>query len=153
MTSRNPRSNSTGDVQQATAWTPLNILADLPRKQLELMTRSATAVYRGSEAMRKIQQQAAHRASAHHEEAAEKLRGHCDLSEVFAIQADLLRFNLQEAASYWRQLASTALKVQVEMVGSAGEVLDTGSEPSLEALQQAFAASLRGSADATAARH
>lgn len=147
MSSRNTRS---ADDSQAAAWTPLNILADLPRKQLELMTRSATVVYRGSEALRKVQQQAAHRASAHHEEAAQKLRGPCDLSDVWAIQADLLRFNIQEAAHYWQQLASTALKVQVDLVGSAGETLDTGTEPSLEALQQAFAASLEGSPNAAA---
>jgi hypothetical protein len=149
MSSRHSRSTS-GNA--AGAWTPLNILADLPRKQLELATRSATAVYRGAEALQKIQQQAAHRASVHHQEAAEKLRGQHDLGEVLAIQADLLRFNLQEAAQYWQQLASTALKVQVDLVGSAGEALDTGSEPSLEALQQAFAASLGGTAEA-AARH
>lgn len=151
MNPRNSRSTSVDDAQAA-AWTPLNILADLPRKQLELMTRSATAVFRGSEALRKFQQQAAHRASVHHEEATEKLRGPCDLSEVWAIQADLLRFNMQEAAHYWQQLASTALKVQVDLVGSAGEALDTGSEPSLKALQQSFAASLDGSTEATA-RH
>ncbi|NPC54099.1 phasin family protein [Caenimonas soli] len=128
------------------------MLTDLPRKQLELVTRSATAVYRGSETLRKIQLQAAHRASVHHEEAAEKLRGPCDLGEIMAIQADLLRFNVQEAVHYWQQLASAALKTQVDLVGSAGRALDTGAEPSLEALQQAFAASLDGSAE-SAARH
>lgn len=142
MPSRNTRSASD---RQAAAWTPLNILTDLPRKQLELVARCATAVYRGSEALQKAQQQAAHRASIHHEEATEKLRGPCDPSDVWAIQADLLRFNMQEATQYWQQLASTALKVQTELVGSAGEMLDTGSEPSLQALQQAFAASLDGS--------
>jgi hypothetical protein len=151
MSSRNSRATA-GDDPQAAAWTPFNILADLPRRQLELMTRSATAVYRGSEALRKIQQQSAHRASVHHEEAAEKLRGQHDFGEVMAIQADLLRFNLQEAADYWQQLASAALKTQVDLVGSAGQALDTGSEPSLESLQQAFAASLDGSTE-SAARH
>ncbi len=152
MTSRNSPSSSADDAQAA-AWTPMNILADLPRKQLELMARSATAVFRGSEAMRKVQQQAAHRATLHHEEAAQKLHGPCDISEVWAVQLDLLRFNMQEAAQYWQQLASTALKVQVEMVGSAGEALDTGAEPSLEALQQAFAASLDGGPAKTATTH
>lgn len=151
MTSSNTRSTSADDAQ-ATAWTPMNMLADLPRKQLELLTRSTTALLRGSEAMRKVQQQVAHRALLHHEEATEKLHGPCDLGEVWAVQLDLLRFNVQEAAQYWQQLAGAALKVQVEMVGSAGEALDTGSEPSLEALQQAFAASLDGGAQATA-RH
>lgn len=151
MTSRNTRSASADDAQ-ATAWAPMNILTDLPRKQLELLTRSTTALLRGSEAMRKVQQQAAHRSLLHHEEATEKLHGPCDLGEVWAVQLDLLRFNMQEAAQYWQQVASAALKVQVEMVGSAGEALDTGSEPSLEALQQAFAASLDSGAQATA-RH
>lgn len=149
MTSRNSRTTSAGDTH-AGAWTPLNILADLPRRQLDLLARSATAVFRGSEAMRKVQQQAAHRAALHHEEAVEKLHGPCELSEVWAIQMDLLRFNMQEAAQYWQQLASTAMKVQVEIVGSAGEALDTGAEPSLEALQQAFAASLDAGGDAKA---
>lgn len=147
MSSRNARS---ADDAQAAAWSPLNILADLPRKQLELMARSATVAYRGSETLRKVQQQAAHRASVHHEEVAQKLRAPCDLSDVWAIQADLLRFNMQEAAHYWQQMASTALKIQVDLVGSAGEALDTGTEPSLEALQQAFAASLDGSPNASA---
>lgn len=150
MSSRNPRSSSADESQAA--WTALNVLADLPRKQLELMTRSATAVFRSSEAMRKIQQQAAHRAALHHEEVTEKLRGQLDFGEVVAIQADLLRFSMQEAAHYWQQLAGTALKMQVDLVGSAGEALETGSEPSLEALQQAFAASLDGATEATA-RH
>lgn len=148
MTSRNSRSTSDDDDAQAAAWTPMNILADLPRKQLELMARSATAVFRGSEAMRKV-----HRATLHHEEAAQKLHGPCDISEVWAVQLDLLRFNMQEAAQYWQQLASTALKVQVEMVGSAGEALDTGAEPSLQALQRAFAASLDGDGAKAATTH
>lgn len=147
MSSRNTRS---AEDTQAAAWSPLNILADLPRKQLELMARSATVAYQGSETLRKVQQQAAHRASVHHEEVAQKLRGPCDLSDVWAIQADLLRFNVQEAAHYWQQLASAALKIQVDLVGSAGEALDSGTEPSLEALQQAFAASLDGSPNASA---
>jgi hypothetical protein len=152
MTSRNSRSTSADDAQAA-AWMPMNVLTDLPRRQLELMARCATAVFRGSEAMQKVQQQAAHRASLHHEEAAQKLHGPSDLGEVWAVQLDLLRFNMQEAAQYWQQLASTALKVQVEMVGSAGEALDTGAEPSLEALQRAFAASLDGGAAKAATTH
>lgn len=151
MSSRTTRSSST-DETQAAALAPVNMLADLPRRQLELLARSATAAYRGSEALRKTQQQAAHRALAHHEEIAEKLRGQCDFNDVLAIHAELFRFNLQEAAQYWQQLASTVLKTQVEMVGSAGEMLGAGPEPSLEALQQAFAASLDDTADATA-RH
>jgi hypothetical protein len=151
MTAKNPRTSSAGDTGNAVP-APLNLLADLPRKQLALATQSASAMFRGSEAVQKIQQQAAHRASLHHEEVTERLRAPCDFNDLLAIQADLLRFNLQEAAQYWQQLTSAALKIQADMVSTTGEVLDvSGADPTLDSLQRAFAASLNGGAAATAA--
>lgn len=141
---RQPASDQPGGALLA----PLSAMADLPRRQLALMTESATAVLRGSEALRKLQQESAHRALAQHEEAAERLRGQVDFNELLTIQAELLRFNLQEAAQYWQQLTTTALKMQAEMVSSAGEVLDSGEEPTLDALQRAFEASLSSGAAA-----
>ncbi len=38
------------------------------------------------------------------------------------------------------------LKLQSEMISGAGQVLDPGTEPTLDALQRAFAATLNGSA-------
>ena len=151
MTSRNSRSSSDDDAQ-AGAWAPMNVFADLPRRQLEMMSRTAAALYRGSEAMRKIQQQAAHRASAQHDQAAERLRTSSEFGDLLAVQAELLRFGLQESAQYWQQLATTAMKVQAEMAGSAGQALDTG-EPSLESLQKAFAQSLDESGKEEAPQH
>lgn len=63
-----------------------------------------------------------------------------------AIQAELLRVNLQESAQYWQQLATAVLKVQSEMISGTGQVLDPGAEPTLDALQHALAATLNGSA-------
>lgn len=149
MSTRNSRSNATDETSNAVL-APLNLMADLPRRQLALATQSASAVFRASEAMRKMQQQAAHRAMVQHEEAAERLRGACDFNELMTIQAELLRFNMQEAAQYWQQLTTAALKVQADMVSSAGQVMDaSGAEPTLDSLQRAFAASLDGQAAAT----
>jgi len=148
MASKNSRAVASDEPANAVL-APLNILADLPRKQMALMTRSATAVLRGSEALRNIQQQAAHRALTHNEEAAERLRGRVDFNELLAIQAEMLRFNMQETAQFWQQLTTAALKVQADMVSSAGEALETG-EPTLDSLQRAFAASLNGETAATA---
>jgi hypothetical protein len=145
MTARSSRSASTGD-SGTDASSSMNLVTDLPRRQLAMMSQSASALYRGSETVRQIQQQAAQRASQHHQEAAEKLRESRDFGEVMAIQTELLRVNLQESAQYWQQLATAVLKVQSEMISGAGQVLDPGAEPTLDALQRAFAATLNGSA-------
>ena len=147
-TSRNPNTDGVAGAVLA----PLNFLADLPRQQMALMTQSAATLLRASEAVRKVQQQAAHRASAQHLEAAERLRAPCEFNELLAIQGELLRFNLQEATQYWQQIAGAALKAQLDLAGTAGEALGAGSEPTLDALQKAFAASLDGGAS-TAATH
>ena len=130
---------------------PINLVTDLPRRQLAMLSQSASTLYRGSEALRQIQRQAAERASRQHLEVAEKLRDSRDFGEVMAIQTELLRFNLQESAQYWQQLATAVLKLQSEMVRGAGQVPDPGSEPTLDALQRAFADTLNGSASEAAA--
>lgn len=142
---RSTTSPETGNAMLA----PMNYLADLPRKQLALMTQSTSALFRGSEAMRKIQQQTAHRAAAHQDEVRERLRSPCDLAELLSIQGELMRFNLQEAAQYWQQLTDAALKVQADLVSRVAE--DAQGEPTLDSLQRAFQASLSAGAGATAA--
>ncbi|MEO8656520.1 MAG: phasin family protein [Ramlibacter sp.] len=129
---------------------PINLVTDLPRRQLAMLSQSASTLYRGSEALRQIQQQAAERASRQHQEAAEKLRDSRDFGEVMAIQTELLRFNLQESAQYWQQLATAVLKLQSEMISGTRQVLDPGSDPTLDALQRAFADTLNSSASAAA---
>jgi hypothetical protein len=148
--SSSSRGSSARDTESTAA--PLNMLADLPRRQLALMTQSASAMFRGSEAMRKIQQQAAQRATEHTEEVAQRLRGQCDFNDLLAIQADLVRFNMQEAAQYWQQLAMAGMKLQADMVSRAGQVaLDGAGEPTLDSLQRAFEATLNGAGASSAA--
>lgn len=150
MTSKTRSSTSSTSTDTGNAMlAPMNYLADLPRKQLALMTQSASALFRGSEAMRKIQQQAAHRAAAHQDEMRERLRTPCDLSELLSIQGELMRLNLQEAAQYWQQLTDAALKVQADVVSRVAE--DAQAEPTLDSLQRAFQASLSAGAGSSAA--
>jgi hypothetical protein len=71
-----------------------------------------------------------------------------------AIQTELLRFNVQEAAQYWQQIATAAFKAQADLVGTAGQALEaSGDEPTLDSLQRAFEASLNGSASTAGASH
>jgi len=110
---------NSGNVQ--TLW---DFLADMSRQQLAAATESASAIYRGSENLRRIQQETAHEASVRHGEAAEKLFGHCQPSELLAIQSELLRDDLQSAGQYWQQLAVAAMQTQKEMMTGMSRMLN-----------------------------
>ncbi len=155
MSTRNSRStleSATGNADDDVS-SPMKMMTDLPRRQLAMLSQSASAWYRGSETVRQIQLQSAQRASQQHQQAAERLRGSRDFGELMSIQTDLLRFNLQESANYWQQMASALLQVQSEMISGAGEVLDPATEPTLDALQRAFAETLNGGTSPEATAH
>jgi hypothetical protein len=105
---------------------PQNFLADLGRQQLVAATDAACAMFRGSEAMRAIQQQAAHEASLRHQAAAQKLHSGCAPADLLAIQSDLLRFDMQGATQNWQQITTAALQSQIEMMASASHLLANG---------------------------
>lgn len=132
----------------AADFAPWNLLANLGRLQFALMADSASAMFRGAEAIRKVQQQAAHQASAHHEAAAQKLRDPREPAELLAIESDLLRFDMQEAAHYWQQIATAMMKAQLEMMGCTSHLLGSsagdGFKPAIEAWQASLSASLDG---------
>lgn len=119
-----------------------HFFADLGRHQLALVVESTSVLCRGSEALRKIQQEAAHEASAFHASAMQKLCAPCEPADLMAIQSELLRFSLQSAGQYWQQIAAQAMQTQVEMMSSVNHVSetekDTGMKSPLEALQAAM---------------
>ena len=118
---------------------PPNFLSELGRHQLALAVDGTTALCRGSEALRKIQQDAAHEASVFHEETAQRLFVSCQPAELVAIQSELLRFTMQSAGKYWQQIAASAMQTQVEMIKSVTHVLerekDTGTKSPMQVLQ------------------
>lgn len=91
---------------------------DLPRQQLAATAHACCAVFRGFEAIRRVQQKTAHQALAHHQVIAEKLREPCNPMDLVAMQAEMMRFDLQGATAYWQQLASAMLEMQRELMGS-----------------------------------
>lgn len=121
---------------------PWNFLTDLGRQQLAVATETACAMFRGNEAMRKIQQQAAHHASVRHQTAAQKLRGACEPADLLAIESELLRFDLQDAAHYWQQLTAAALQAQIEMMTSASHIFDSEAGGSVKTALEAFQAAI-----------
>jgi len=110
----------------------LDFFTDFSRQQMAVATEASCALLRGFEAMRRIQQEAAHAARARHEAAAGKLHGACTASDLLAMQASLLQADWQSANRYWQDLAGAALEMQVEMMGCASHLVD--SESALEAV-------------------
>lgn len=149
MATKSSRQASASD-SAASMLSPLNMISDVTRQQLRLMTEAATAVLGSSEALGEIQQQAVHQASVRHQAAAETLRGDVEPMDVLALQSDLLRQDMQDAAQYWAQLASTAMKSQLDMMGRMTEMFQTGSQGGLttamDAWRTAVAASTNGAA-------
>jgi hypothetical protein len=116
----------------ATAAAPWNFIADLGRQQMSVAADASCALFRGFEAIRKIQQQAAHTAAQRHEAVAQRLHGGCAPADLMAIQSELLSSDLKGATQYWQDLAATAMEMQTEMMGCASHLVD--SESALEAV-------------------
>lgn len=129
-------------ASQNTGAPPWNLLADFSRQQLILWTESACALLRGSETIRNIQQQTAHDASLRHEDAVRKLRDQDEPSAYLAIQADLLRANLQAAAQYWQQIASAIIKTQIDIAACNSQLMQTVPESSLKPALAAWQSAL-----------
>lgn len=137
MTAKNQRTVAAREAAVAAPAT-FELLTELGRQQLAIAAEGACALFRGSENMRRIQQQAAHQACSHYEAAAQKLRDTPDAAGLMAIPSELLRFDLQEASQYWQQLAETALKTQIDLMGTAGQMLSTGASSGLKPALQAW---------------
>lgn len=121
---------------------PWNFLSELSRQQLAMATESASAIFRGNEILRKIQQETAHEASIRHAKAAQKLFSHCEPAELLSIQSELLRTDLQTASHYWEQLAKATLQAQREMMASMSHLLDSESGSGMNSAMQALQAAI-----------
>jgi hypothetical protein len=118
------------------------LFADFNREQLAVFTEIASTLFRNGEAMRKIQQQAAHQASLRHEAATKKLRANCTPTDLLGIQSDLLRFDAAEASQYWLQLAATAQQAQAEIMTCTSHMPDSPLSNNLQSTLNAFQATL-----------
>lgn len=124
---------------------PWNLLSELGRQQLAIVTESASAMYRGSEALHKIQQETAHEAAMRHAQAAQKLFSPCQPADLLTIQSELLCTDMESAGQYWQQLAAATMHTQREMMASMSHLLDsnpsgTGLKSAMEAFQAAIPA-------------
>jgi hypothetical protein len=114
------RSTSSTTTAPAAGFDALGAVTDLPRRQMALASYSATAWLRGVQELQRVQVESSQRA-------------------------------FHEAVRYWQELANAALKLQADVVSSAGEAVAQGaSEPTFDAFQRAFDATLGGSTGTSA---
>jgi predicted RNase H-like nuclease len=127
-----------------------DFFGDLGRQQLALSMQSACAMFRGSQAVRHIQEQAAHHALVQHEKVLKKLSSNAENTDLMAIQSDLLHFDMSNALRYWQDLGQTAMKTQAEMMSCATQILnstqDNGMKATMDKWQAMLTASLNGPA-------
>lgn len=131
--------------------------SDLPRQQLAATAQACCAVFRGFEAIRRVQQKTAHQALAHHQAIAGKLKEPCQPLDLLALQAEMVRFDLQGATTYWQQVASAVLEMQRELVGGAASAAQSeaqqlsGGTPGSLATLNPFAFTVNGGQHAATA--
>lgn len=89
------------------------------RQRMAATARASCALFRGFEVIRRIQHKTAQQALAHRQVIAEKLKDPCHPVDLLALQAEVLRFDLQGAALYWQQLGAAVLDMQREILASA----------------------------------
>jgi hypothetical protein len=135
----------------------LNATLDLPRQQMALATESACAMFQGFEALRHIQEKAAHDALTHYSNAAQRLREARNPAQLLEIQADLMRFDVDGAAHYWQQIGVVAMDMQNELIGRFDHLVEDGGMPpaaasvdGMRALANSWMTFFKGNADAKA---
>jgi hypothetical protein len=96
------------------------------KQQLAWSIDLATAMFKGAEAMRRAQLNAAHLARVRHENAAERLLDARDLAGLMALQAELLRFDMAGATRYWQELFDLSWRTGTEMLTCASRALEAG---------------------------
>jgi hypothetical protein len=126
-TRRTPQANARAAPAAALPETAWNAASDLPRQQMTLAAESACAMFRGFEAMRRIQERAAHEALEHYSRAVEQIRHTDEPNLLMEIQAELLRFDLEGATQYWQQLGAAAVDMQRELIGCCAHMVDNGT--------------------------
>jgi hypothetical protein len=109
----------------ANASQPWNILGAAGQQQVAVATECATELFRGFEAMRKVQEQAAQAAARRHATVSEKLQGGCTPADLLALQSELFQFDVEGATKYWQQLGAAAMEMQTRMLGCVNHLVDS----------------------------
>lgn len=84
--------------------------------QLQALIALTDVVFKGAEEMRRCQMEAAHEARLQHEKKQAEVAKARTPTELFNLQAELMRFDMEAAGKYWQQLAAICATTQAEAV-------------------------------------
>jgi hypothetical protein len=125
MATRNARAAAAPSNPPAGARSPWDWMGDWNRQQVAVASEGASTLFRGFEAMRRVQEQAAHAAAERHAAVAEKLRQPAAPADVALAQVELLRDDIACAARYWQDLAAAMLEMNSQLLNCAAQLVDT----------------------------
>jgi hypothetical protein len=129
-----------------TAWTAVTALdaspqegwVGLTRDQLELVMQSTTAWLRSLEALRKVQLDMTHLAVQRHQEMQQRLHGVKELSDLVALEVDLMRFDSAAAIHSAQELYDAALRSATEAFEGARGTIDSSHSDGMKAWMQSL---------------
>jgi hypothetical protein len=116
------KTRARGAVASETSWAWPN---DWGGQQMVVAAEEAQILISGWNTMRQIQEQAVREGIGRHAAAAQRLRGMQRGEDLLALQAELLRQDMEGAARYLQQLTETALEMSAELFGCANHLINT----------------------------
>jgi hypothetical protein len=124
MTVKSPPRRASAPAASASplAW---NWAAELALQQFAAGTEGGALLYRGCEAMRRIQEQAVQQALHRHAAATRDLGAAPRPADALALQSELLRGDMEDAARCWQQLVGQAMEVGNELAACATRLVNT----------------------------
>lgn len=95
------------------------------QQQFAVGAEGTATLVRGFEAMRKVQAQATQQAVQRHAAANGKLGASPRPGDALAVQTELLRADLEDAARCWQQLVGEALEMGNELLACSARLVST----------------------------
>ena len=108
MASKTTKTSAKAKADGAQADAALSISQD----QLQALIGLSDVVFKGAEEMRRCQMEAAHQARERHEQAQALVAKARTPAELFDLQAELLRFDLESSGKYWQRIAAICAETQ-----------------------------------------
>lgn len=113
-------------------FSPWALLGELGQHQLAVAAQSASALFRGFDALRAAQQETVHEAASQYLAAARLMCAPYQPAEVMAVESELLESDAEDVGSYWQKLTTTALQSQVELMSNASRFLNGATGPGMK---------------------
>lgn len=122
------KAKSGGNGAHASASATAPPTTALSAHQLAAGERYLCTLCRGVETMSRLQTQAAHKAAAYHAELSRRVAEPLNAAELLAVEADMVRFGVQENMLLWQQLAAASFEMQRQMFASIAAAAEDEEE-------------------------